>query len=65
MQLKVGDIVKVRYLPGLRYIIRDIGPIFILLEGSDMLFWESEISLHEDQLKQNRRDSNLKSLLND
>ena len=38
MQLKVGDIVTVRYLPGSRYTIRDIGPIFILLEGSSNFF---------------------------
>ena len=63
MKLKVGDIIKVRYLPGSRYIIREIGITFILLEGTDTLFWESEISLHEDQIKLNKRNSNIKQLL--
>jgi hypothetical protein len=63
MKLKVGDIIKVRYLPGSRYIIREIGIMFILLEGTDTLFWESEISLHEDQIKLNNRIKNLEELL--
>ena len=68
MQLKVSDIVKVRYLPGSRYIIRKIqssstGFLFILLEGSGTYFFPSEILLHEDQIKLNNRIKNLEDLL--
>ncbi len=63
MKLKVGDIVKVPYLPGSRYIIREIGTTFILLEGSGTYFFPSEILLHEDQIKLNRRIKNLEELL--
>ena len=63
MQLKVGDIVKVKYLPDSRYIIREIGITFILLEGSGTYFFPSEVLLHEDQIKLKNRIKNLEKLI--
>ena len=59
--MKVGDIVKIKYLPGSRDIITNI-QYFISLENSDYLFFEDELELHEDQIKLNNRNDKLNDL---
>ena len=56
--MKVGDIVKIKYLPGSRGIIKSIGRCengFIHLENNSYPFFVSELELHEDQIKLNNR----------
>jgi hypothetical protein len=60
--MKVGDIVKIKYLPGSRGIIKSIGDVagsnasvFIYLENNSYPFFESELEIHEDQIKLNNR----------
>jgi hypothetical protein len=56
--MKVGDIVKIKYLPGSRGIIKFIGDVvagsnasvFIYLENNSYPFFISELELHEDQI---------------
>lgn len=60
--MNVSDIVKIRYLPGSRDIIKFINNTFIYLENSNHPFFLSEIELHEDQIKLNNRLENLKQI---
>ena len=60
--MKVGDIVKIKYLPGSRGIIKFIATCvsskkdtFIYLENNSYPFFVSELEIHEDQIKINNR----------
>jgi hypothetical protein len=63
--MNVGDIVKIKYLPGSRDIIKFIcsnTDTFIYLENTSYPFFVSELELHEDQIKLNNRLQNLKQI---
>ena len=60
--MNVGDIVKIKYLPGSRDIIKNQNHTFIYLENTSYPFFVSELELHEDQIKLNNRLQNLKQI---
>ena len=60
--MKVGDIVKIKYLPGSRDIVKNQNHTFIFLESTSYPFFVSELELHEDQIKLNNRLQNLKQI---
>ena len=63
--MKVGDIVKIKYLPDSRDIVKFIfsnASTFIYLENNSYPFFVSELELHEDQIKLNNRLQNLKQI---
>ena len=65
--MRVGDIVKIKSIPGSRDIIKSIGSnidFFIYLENTSYPFFESEIELHPDQTKLNNRLEKLNQLIN-
>ena len=51
--MKVGDIVKIKYLPDSRDIVKNQNHTFIYLENNSYPFFVSELELHEDQIKLN------------
>jgi len=63
--MKIGDIVRINWLPDSRKIITSIDGIFFLLDDSDIRYFESEleIEIHEDQIKINKRNSKIEQLL--
>jgi hypothetical protein len=61
--MKVGDIVKIKYLPGSRDIVKNKNQLFIYLENTSYPFFESELELHEDQIKLNNREEKLNQIL--
>lgn len=63
--MNVGDIVKIKYLPGSRDIIKFIfsnADTFIYLENTSYPFFISELELHEDQIKLNNRLDKIKQI---
>lgn len=72
--MNVGDIVKIKYLPDSRDIVKSIAntstsvaatwnaSTFIYLENTSYPFFVSELELHEDQIKLNNRLQNLKQI---
>ena len=63
--MNVGDIVKIKYLPGSRDIIKFIRSntdTFIYLENTSYPFFVSELELHEDQIKLNNRLDKIKQI---
>lgn len=58
--MNVGDIVKIKSIPGTRRIITNIDVLFVYVENSNFPFVESELEIHEDQIKLNNRLQNLK-----
>ena len=61
--MKIGDIVRINWLPDSRKIITSIDGIFFLLDDSDIHYFESELEIHEDQIKINKRNSKIEQLL--
>ena len=64
--MKVGDIVKIKYLPGSRDIVKFIfsnASTFIYLESTSYPFFVSELELHQDQIKLNNREEKLNQIL--
>lgn len=61
--MKIGDIVRINWLPGSRKTIKSIDGIFFLLDDSDIHYFESELEIHEDQIKINKRNSKIEQLL--
>lgn len=61
--MKIGDIVRINWLPDSRKIITSIDGIFFLLDDSDIHYFESELEIHEDQIKINKRNSKIELLL--
>lgn len=61
--MKIGDIVRINWLPDSRKIITSIDGIFFLLDDSDIRYFESELEIHEDQIKINKRNSKIELLL--
>jgi hypothetical protein len=59
--MNVGDIVKIKSIPGTRRIITNINK-YIYVENSSFPFFESELEIHEDQIKLNNRLQNLKQI---
>lgn len=45
--MKIGDIVRINWLPGSRKRIKSIDGIFFLLNDSDIHYFESELEIHE------------------
>lgn len=65
MNMNVGDIVKIKSIPGSRDIVKFIGSnasTFIYLENSSYPFFVSELELHEDQIKLNNRLQKIKQI---
>ena len=63
--MNVGDIVKIKYLPGSRDIIKFIRSdtnTFIYLENNSYPFFVSELETHEDQIKLNNRLDKIKQI---
>jgi hypothetical protein len=61
--MNVGDIVKIKYLPGSRDIIKhQEHHSFIYLENTSYPFFASELELHEDQIKLNNRLDKIKQI---
>jgi len=63
--MNVGDIVKIKCLPGSRDIIKFIRSnenTFIYLENNSYPFFVSELEIHEDQIKINNRLQKLKQI---
>jgi len=60
--MKVGDIVKIKYLPGSRDIVKNQNHTFIYLENTSYPFFLSELELHEDQIKLNNREEKLNKI---
>jgi hypothetical protein len=60
--MNVGDIVKIKYLPGSRDIVKHQNHTFVFLENTSYPFFVSELELHEDQIKLNNRLQNLKQI---
>lgn len=67
--MKPGDLVRIKYLPNSKDIIKSIGKSsegnfgFIFLENSRNPYWASELEIHPDQIKQQQRQKKLKSIL--
>jgi hypothetical protein len=63
--MKVGDIVKIKYLPDSRDIVKFIRSdnTFIYLENNSYPFFVSELEPHEDQIKLNNREEKLNQIL--
>lgn len=60
--MNVGDIVKIKYLPGSRDIVKNQNNTFIYLENTSYPFFVSELELHEDQIKLNNRLDKIKQI---
>lgn len=60
--MNVGDIVKIKSIPGTRRIITNIDALFVYVENFNFPFVESELEIHEDQIKLNNRLQNLKQI---
>jgi hypothetical protein len=63
--MNIGDIVKIKYLPGSRDIVKFIRSnvdTFIYLENNSYPFFVSELELHEDQIKINNRLKKIKQI---
>jgi hypothetical protein len=60
--MNVGDIVKIKSIPGTRRIITNIDALFVYVENSNFPFVESELEIHEDQIKLNNRLQKLKQI---
>lgn len=61
--MKIGDIVRINWLPDSRKIITSIDGIFFLFDDSDIRYFESDLEIHEDQIKRNKRNSKIEQLL--
>lgn len=61
--MKIGDIVRINWLPGSRKRIKSIDGIFFLLDDSNIHHFESDLEIHEDQIKINKRNSKIEQLL--
>lgn len=63
--MKPGDLVRIKYLPNSKDIIKSIGKSSEgnFGENSRNPYWASELEIHPDQIKQQQRQKKLKSIL--